>query len=223
MICSIHQPNYIPYIGLFQKIYQSDIFVFYDTAQYTKWDYHNRNKIKWPNGEILLTIPVQLSLWDKINEVIFQAKVLQKHLKTIEQSYKKSQYFDEIHPLISEIYSYETDNLSDFNINAIQKISNYLWCRTKFLTLWELDFDLNNSSTRALVDICKLVWATEYISWSWWKDYIKKTEFEKAHIALQFQDFHHPTYTQLWGEFLPYMSIIDLLFNEGKNSVNFVK
>jgi len=83
MICSIHQPNYIPYLWLFDKINKSDIFVFYDIAQYTKWDYHNRNKIKWPNGEVLLTIPVWVSLWDTINEVKLNKKALQKHIKTI--------------------------------------------------------------------------------------------------------------------------------------------
>jgi hypothetical protein len=201
----------------------SDIFVFYDTAQYTKWDFHNRNKIKWSNGEILLTIPVNVSLWDKINEVTFNKKILQKHLKTIQQSYKKSWYFDEIFPLVSEIYSYDTDRLSDFNINTITSICKYLWCETVFHTLWELDFDLTSSSTDALIDICKLVWASEYISGTWWKTYIQESKFKNVDIWLRFQNFKHRTYEQLWWEFLPYMSIIDLLFNEWKNSITFLK
>jgi hypothetical protein len=223
MICSIHQPNYIPYIWLFQKIYMSDIFVFYDTAQYTKWDYHNRNKIKWANGEILLTIPVNISLWDKINEVSFNNKILKKHLKTIEQAYKKSEYFDEVFSLLQKIYSYDTNNLSDFNINTIISISKYLWITTKFYTLWELDFAFQSSSTQALVDICSLLWADQYLSWSGWKGYIEIHKFSKKNIKIEFQNFENDSYSQLWWDFIPYMSIIDLLFNEGKNSISFLK
>jgi len=223
MICSIHQPNYIPYIWLFQKIYESDVFVFYDTAQYTKWDFHNRNKIKWSNGEILLTIPVNVSLWDTINEVTFNNKILQKHLKTIKQSYKKSEYFLEIFELISEIYSYDTDNLSDFNINAIEKISWYLWFDTKFHTLSKLDFTNKNVSTEALIDICSFLWANKYISWSGWKEYVDISDFKMAGIDIDFQEFELTKYNQLWWDFIPYMSIIDLLFNEWPKSINYLK
>ena len=223
MICSIHQPNYIPYIWLFQKIYQSDVFIFYDTAQYTKWDFHNRNKIKWPNWEILLTIPVHVSLWSRINEVTFQKKVLQKHLKSIEQSYKKAPYFEEIFSLLQEIFSCDTEHLSTFNIYAITKISEYIGCNTKFYTLWELDLGLESSSTHALVDICKFLGANKYISWSWGRDYIDVSLFKKEWIDVEFQEFHSKPYSQLWRYFLPYMSIIDLLFNEGPNSIEFLK
>ncbi len=223
MICSIHQPNYIPYTGLFQKIYQSDIFVFYDTVQYTKWDFHNRNKIKWPNGEILLTIPVHVSLGSKINEVHFNKKILQKHLKTIEQSYKKSPYFEEIFSLLSDIYSYDTDKLSDFNIYTIEKISEYLGFNTQFYTLSELDVNLQTVSTQALVDICKFLWVKKYISWAGWRDYIEVSKFRDADIGLEFQQFDNTPYAQLWWDFIPYMSMVDLLFNEWKSSIEFLK
>jgi len=222
MICSIHQPNYIPYLWLFHKINESDIFIFYDTAQYTKWDFHNRNKIKWSNWEILLTIPVNVSLWDCINGVIFNNKILKKHIKTIDQSYKKSEYYEEVILLIHDIYNFETNNLSEFNINFIEKVSEYIWIETEFKVLSKLDLDLESSSTDALIEICNLVNANEYISWSWWKNYIEEEKFSKAWIKLIYQEFNHPEYKQLWWDFIPYMSIIDLLFNEWKNSINFL-
>ena len=222
MICSIHQPNYIPYIGLFHKINASDMFIFYDNAKYTKWDYHNRNKIKWSNGEILLTIPVHVSLWDTINNVTFNGKILTKHLKTIDKSYKKSEFYEDFFPVLKEIFEYDSNNLSEFNINFIKKISSYIWINTQFKTLSEMDFKLDSSSTDALVDICKLVWANEYISWSWWKSYVEVDKFKDAWIELSFQDFTHPEYKQQWWEFIPYMSIIDLLFNEWRKSINFL-
>lgn len=215
MICSIHQPNYIPYIWLFHKIKQSDIFVYYDAAQYTKGDYHNRNKIKWPNGEILLSLPVSVKFGQTLKETTFDNRILQKHLKTIKESYKKAAFFDENEIFLDEIYSYTGNSLSEFNINTITKISQRLWLQTKFITLSELVENSTSHSTDALIEICNLVGADEYVSGSGWRNYVEEDKFEVAKIILHYQDFHHPVYTQLWGDFIPYMSIIDLLLNEG--------
>ncbi len=222
MICSIHQPNYIPYLWLFNKIKQSDIFVIYDIAQYTKWDYHNRNKIKWPNWEILLTLPVFVNLWQEIKDVKFNNSILKKHFQTIEQNYKKARFYNNYINKIKEIYDYKWDNISEFNIFSIKKICEILWIKTKIIILSEITSVLNSKSSDALVDICKLVWANEYISWAWWKNYIEENKFIDNWIRLSFQDYHHPIYTQLWGEFIPYMSIIDLILNEWENSKNFI-
>lgn len=223
MICSIHQPNYIPYIWLFHKINASDIFVFYDNAQYTKWDYHNRNKIKTSNWEVLLTIPVNVQLWDKINQVKINNKILKKHLKTIEQAYKKSAYFNEIYQIVQDLYSYDWNSLAEFNINIIKKISEYLEINTKFIVLSEIIPELESNSTDALVKVCKAAQSNEYISGSGWKNYVEEEKFSQNNIKLKFQEFAHPKYEQIWGDFIPYMSILDLLFNEWKNSKNFIK
>lgn len=222
MICSIHQPNYIPYLWLFNKIKESDIFVFYDIAQYTKWDYHNRNKIKWSNWEILLSLPVSVSLWQEIKDVKFDNKILKKHLRSIERNYKKAKYYNEYIDKIREIYSYDWDNISEFNINTIKKISEILGIKTKFIVLSDIVEKIDSKSTDALVDICNLVWADEYISWAGWKSYIEENKFSNALIKLHYQDYHHPVYTQLWWEFIAYMSIIDLLLNEWENAKNFI-
>ncbi len=222
MICSIHQPNYIPYLWLFNKIKESDIFVFYDIAQYTKWDYHNRNKIKWSNWEILLSLPVSVSLWQEIKDVKFDNKILKKHLRSIERNYKKAKYYNEYIDKIREIYSYDWDNISEFNINTIKKISEILWIKTRFVVLSDIIEKIYSKSTDALVDICNLVWADEYISWAGWKSYIEENKFSNALIKLHYQDYHHPVYTQLWWEFIAYMSIIDLLLNEWENAKNFI-
>lgn len=222
MICSIHQPNYIPYLWLFNKIKESDIFVFYDIAQYTKWDYHNRNKIKWSNWEILLSLPVSVSLWQEIKDVKFDNKILKKHLRSIERNYKKAKYYNEYIDQIREIYNYTWDDISEFNINTIKKISEILWIKTRFVVLSDIIEKIYSKSTDALVDICNLVWADEYISWAGWKSYIEENKFSNALIKLHYQDYHHPVYTQLWWEFIAYMSIIDLLLNEWENAKNFI-
>lgn len=215
MICSIHQPNYIPYLGLFNKIKMSDVFVFYDIAQYTKWDYHNRNTIKWANWTILLSLPVSVKFWQTINEVKFDNSILQKHLKTIKESYKKSKFYSEIITIIEELYLYKWNNISEFNINCIKKISSSIWLKTNFFATSDIFKSLDTKSTDALISICKYIWASEYISWSGWKKYLEIYKFKNNWLKLTFQDFHHPIYKQLWWDFVPYMSVIDTLFNEG--------
>lgn len=224
MICSIHQPNYIPYLWLFNKIYLSDIFVFYDNAQYTKWDYHNRNKIKWPNWEILLSLPVKVSLGQKINEVTFNGEILQKHRQTIEQSYKRAPYFSDYAEIIkANIYENPERNIAKFNIAMIRFLCQLLWInKTKFIVLSEELPLLQTKSTEALVDICSFLKVDTYLSGAGGKGYIEKEYFEKKNINLKFQNFEHPQYHQLWGDFIPYMSILDLIFNEWPKSIDFI-
>ncbi|GAB0174358.1 MAG: WbqC family protein [Candidatus Altimarinota bacterium] len=215
MICSIHQPNYIPYLGLFHKLAQSDVFVFYDTAQYTKGDYHNRNTIKGPNGPILLSLPAQVKLGQLISEVQFDSRVLPKHLKTIQESYKKSKFFLEVLPIVEQIYAYTGSSLAEFNIVTIKKLVDVLGIKTKLVLLSEISSKLETRSTEALIDICKILGAHVYISGAGGRGYLEPELFVGANIKLEFQHFEHPVYPQLWGEFLPYMSIIDVLFNVG--------
>ncbi|MBB1556972.1 MAG: WbqC family protein [candidate division SR1 bacterium] len=224
MRCSIHQPNYIPYLGLFNKIYLSDIFVFYDNAQFTKGDYHNRNKVKGANGEVLLSLPVKVSLGQKINEVSFDNKILRKHWTTIEQSYKKAPYFNTYGEEIRrKIYETEETNIAKFNIETIIFLSRLIGIeRTSFITLSEILPDLEHSSTKALVDICKEIGSDFYISGAGGRGYVEADLFSDAKIELVFQEYKHPVYSQLWGDFLPYMSILDLIFNEGPNSLSFI-
>jgi hypothetical protein len=203
---------------LYISIQESKTLYFYDTAQYTKWDYHNRNKIKCSNGEILLTIPVQVSLWQKINEVQFDIRILKKHLKTIEQSYKKAPFFDQYFPKIEELYSYSGKSLSEFNILLITELCKIMWIETKFLKLSDILPNLETQSTQALMDICEFIWADSYISWSWGRNYVEEDLFQQASINISYQDFKHPEYYQLWWGFLPYMSILDLIFNEWEKS-----
>lgn len=222
MICSIHQPNYIPYLWLFNKIKQSDVFVIYDIAQYTKWDYHNRNKVKWSNWEVLLTLPVFVNFWQEIKDVRFNNSILKKHFQTIEQNYKKAKFYNDYITKIKEIYDYKWDSISEFNTITIKKICELLWIKTKFIILSDLINSMESKNTDALIDICKLVWATEYISWAGWKNYIEESKFTQAWIILHYQDYHHPNYNQLWWDFIPYMSIIDLILNEWENSINLI-
>ncbi len=222
MLCSIHQPNYLPYLGMFEKIARSDVFVFYDITQYTKNDYRNRNTIKWPNGPILLTLPTFASLSQMIKDTKFDNRILAKHRKTIQSAYQKAPYFEQYKSIFEEIYAYQWDNISDFDIMITKKLCEILWIQTKIVVLSDLVDHLQSKSTDALIEVCKLVGADEYLSGKDGKNYVEMEKFDEAWIKVYFQDYQHPTYSQLWGDFIPYMSVIDLIFNEWPHSLKII-
>ena len=120
-IISIHQPNYIPWLGYFYKIYLSDIFVFLDDAQFSNEGMHTWHYIKTPQGPLRLKIPVNQKLGDKINEVLTRDELnwKQKHLKSIIINYKKSRYFEEIYNDFSVLLLDSYSNLASLNETLI--------------------------------------------------------------------------------------------------------
>ncbi|WP_324171527.1 WbqC family protein [Sulfurimonas sp.] len=215
---AILQPSYIPWIGYFEQIINVDIFVFYDDVQYTKNDWRNRNKIKVLNGSSWLSIPVNSSTSKNINEVLVDdtKNWRVKHLKSLKQFYSKSKYFDEIYPILQNNINSDNNSLSNISINIIKDISKYLKLDTKFYL--SSDLGIGGDKNDRLINICKHFNASSYYSGKAAKNYINKKLFDNNKIELVFQEYEHPSYKQLHGDFLPYLSIIDLLFNYGKNS-----
>ncbi len=222
---AIHQPNYLPWIGYFHKIYNSDIFVFLDDRQYGKNQVANRNKIKTAKGWIYLTVPVlikghfgQLTLDVEIDNHINWRK---KHWKSILFNYKKAHYFDDYSYFFEDLYQKEWEKLSELNEYIIRNIVNILGIKIKFIRSSELD--IKGTSTENLINIVKAVGGDTYLSGIHGKDYMDENKFRENGINLTYQDFHHPTYRQLFGDFIPNMSIIDLLFNEGPKSNDIIR
>lgn len=224
-VLSMHQPNYIPYLGYFYKIAKSDVFVYLDAVQYPRGQsFAARNKIKTPNGVAYLTIPVSIPGGRKgkakYTEVEFaDNKWIDKHLKTIQTSYKKAAHFNEIYPMLEkELKSY--DRFVDLNIGLIERISNYLKIKTERVRLSEILEDFGQK-TQLIIDLCNKMDADTYLSGTGGgKEYNDERMLNDNNISLQYSNFEHPEYSQLWGEFQPYLSIIDLLFNYGPESRN---
>ncbi len=221
----ISQSNYIPWKGYFDNIAQSDVFVVYDEMQYTKNDWRNRNKIKTVDGLQWLTIPViSGTLKKKINETfVLNSQWRLKHWKSIVQSYAKAPYFDEIRAFLEPLYSsHLSDNLSEINLVFIEAVCSYLKIETKIVRSKSLH--LADGKTERLVEICKDYNATVYCSSPIAKNYLVEPLFLKENIGVTYFDYSgYPEYHQLHGEFEHYVSIIDLLFNEGPNASNFMK
>jgi hypothetical protein len=220
MICTVHQPNYLPYLGFFEKASQSDLFILYDTTQFKKNDWQNRNRICTPEGWQWITMPIIHSFGQKILEVKIDVskKPFKNNWSKIQTVYGKAPYFRVYAEMFEKIYKSSYEYISDLNCNLIYAIKSILGLETKFVKSSDLA-PIETKSTRALIDLCKIVGADTYISGSEGKNYLEIDLFKEAGIEVNFQNYKHPEYKQFNNNvFQPYMSIIDLLFNCGNES-----
>ena len=223
---AIMQPTYLPWLGYFDLIDRSDIFVFLDSVQFDKRSWQQRNRIKTPNGELMLTVPVLTKgrFNQNICDVIIDKsqKFEKKHFSSIRLNYKKSKYYELYIQELEKIFNSKISKLTDLNMRLIEWLSLKLGANTKFY--YSSKLDARGSKTELLVNICNEINANHYLSPSGSKRYIDKNNlFVKSGIKLSYQNYKHPTYSQLYGDFIPYMSVIDLLFNEGKKSLELIK
>jgi hypothetical protein len=220
-----HQPQFMPWIGFFNKASMGDIYLIHDVDQYKKETFENRNKIRLKNKEgwDWITVPVSSPNKSKhipIAEMRFaQPNWKRKALKKIELSYGRAPFFKEYFPKIVEIYDFETQSLLEFNVNAIKAFFKILDINIPVYRSSEMiakGHKLEGQSTDAVVSMASWFEADVLVAGVMGKTYLEVEKFEEANCKLVFQDFKHPTYNQHHGEFLPYMSIVDLLFNEGE-------
>lgn len=223
---AIIQSNYIPWKGYFDFIHSVDEFMIYDSVQYTKNDWRNRNKIKTPQGAVWLTIPVlQKSLNQSINETeIANGKWVKKHWSTIKQFYANAPYFNHYKAIFEELYLSHSDTkrLSEVNYSFIKTINELLGITTKitFCT----DYSVSGERSERLVELCKQAGASEYISGPAAKSYLDVSLFEKENIAVKWFDYSgYPEYNQQFPPFDHAVTILDLLFNEGPNATTFMR
>lgn len=217
MIVSIHQPDYISYLGYFYKISKSDIFVFLDDAQFSNDNMHHWNRIKTPQGECRLKIPVEQHLGDAINAVRTkdELKWKQKHLKTIEMNYAKSRFFHKIYPEFQELLLKDYKSLSDMNIEINTWIARKFGFKTEFLK--SSDMLIKSVREERVIDIVKALDGDVYISGHGAKAYQVEEHFTERGVELVYTDYTPIEYEQLWPKvgFLPYMSVLDYIFNHG--------
>lgn len=223
---AILQSNYIPWKGYFDMIAAVDEFILYDDMQYTRRDWRNRNLIKTQQGVQWLTVPVQVKgkYYQKIKDTLIDGSGwAQTHWKTIMQNYRHAPHFDEIAAWIEPLYLTEDyTHLSTFNRRVIEAICKYLGIKTKISNSW--DYTLLEGKTERLVDLCMQTGGTEYISGPAAKDYVEETVFVNHGIKVTWFEYSgYLQYPQLWGEFNHGVTILDLLFNCGKDSPRYMR
>jgi hypothetical protein len=225
---AILQSNYIPWKGYFDLINSVDEIIFYDEMQYTKNDWRNRNKIKTPNGMVWLSIPVHYKFLYQNTQKIKDTLVsdfswAKKHWETISQNYRKSPFFREYKEIIEELYCGKKEShLCEINYKFIRAINKILGIKTKIS--FSTDYKLIDGKTERLVDLVKQAQGTEYISGPAAKEYIEEKVFEDADVKLTYMDYSgYPEYNQLYPPFQHGVSILDMIFNCGRETTKYMR
>ncbi|MBN1493687.1 MAG: WbqC family protein [Candidatus Omnitrophica bacterium] len=228
MICAIHQPQYMPWLGYFDKIDKADVFILLDDVQFKKNEWQNRNKIRTAQGWQWITVPVLHDFGQKINTVHIDnnKKWRHDHLRAIELSYGKAPYYGRYKDFIDELYKTEWFSLAKLNTFIIDKIVGFLGIGTKLVLA--SDFNIQAESTQRLIDLCRAVGADTYLAGADGHKYMDVELFRSSGIVMQTQQYEHPVYPQLWCKkdgsgFVSHMAIIDVLFNHGDKSLEIIQ
>ena len=218
-----HQPQYLPWLGFFDKLARADVFVLLDNVQFKKNEWQNRNRIKTAAGWQWITVPVKHKFPQTIAEVGVNeaAPWRRKHRAALEANYGKAPYFDAIHRPIADLLDREWSHLAPLNLELIRSLASALGIETP--TVLGSEVRAREDPTLRLVDLCLELGADVYLSGAGGHEYLDAVAFESAGIEVRLQAYEHPTYPQLYGDFEPYMSVVDLLMNCGRESASIIE
>lgn len=224
MILSVHQPHYIPWLGYVDKIARSDCFIFLDEVQYKPREFQNRNLIRAPKGGQWLTVPVlnKGRSRQKIKDVAVDNTQhwQQRHAHALKSCYAAAPFFAEHEGFLREVYACQWERLSALNIFMIKYVLTYLGIKTPLYL--ESEIKTAARGTERIIELCGAMRCDAYLSGAGGRAYLDEDAFRRAGITLVYQEFSHPVYRQLFASsgsgFIPNMSVLDLLFNEGARS-----
>ena len=221
------QPYFFPYIGYFHLITSVDEFVIYDNIQYTKKGWINRNRILSNGEDKILTIPIKkdsdyLNIQDRIIADSW-SKDKNKLLNTINNSYKKSPQFNNIFPIVHECLSSLEVNLFKFILNSLTILNSYLEIKTKIITSSDISIDHSLKSQDKVMAICKNLKATTYVNAIGGQELYNVEDFSNKDIKLKFVKSNPLVYKQYKNEFIPWLSILDvLMFNKRQDITDYL-
>jgi len=224
---TILQPGYFPWLGFFNQMWLSDVFVFLDDVQYDRRGWRNRNKVKSINGSIWLTVPViqkgrfRQDLKDTLIDNSHQWAI--KHIRTLEFNYRSAKFFECIFTEIESILTQGFEFLVDLDIAIID--AHRKWLGLEPIQIFRSSDIVvkDNDKTGRLVEICRSIGINEYISGPLCRNYLDINRFSEAGINVFLHEYKHPNYNQINGTFLPFLSTIDLIFNEGPQSLQILQ
>jgi hypothetical protein len=204
----------------------ADVLVVYDDMQYTRRDWRNRNLVKTDRGLQWLTIPVEVKgkFEQRIRDVVISDPKWQRsHLGVLKQAYAKAPYFDWLYPLLERTYAELTNaSLTEVNVALLRWLCSLLGIRTTFQYSWE--YELHEERTQRLVNICRDLKATKYLSGPAAKTYMEEALFTEAGIQVSYMDYSgYPEYEQFYPPFEHGVSILDLLFHTGPQALQYMK
>lgn len=219
MIVAAHQPNYLPWLGYFAKIASADVFVFLDDVQLPQGrSYVYRTKIHSPSGGTWLSVPIQREGRPLIAEVRFaDGDWRRRHQSTLRHTYRRAQFFEPVMGLVDEIFDFETDSLSQFNMRAVTKLATFLGLSCRFER--SSAFGVGTSGDDRIIDLVGAVGGSVYLSGAGGQNYQHEEKFDAAGIELRVREYQPRPYAQCQGGFVPGLSLLDALFNLGRDAV----
>ncbi len=220
MRVSIHQPCYIPYLGIFYKIWQSDKFVFLDDVQYSNGYVFDWNRLKTPQGECRLKVPTAKVFGQKLTEISTKDFLgwKEKHLKTIQMNYKKASHFNEVFSDFSDCILMNYGSLAELNIATMKLfIDKFGWNIPIYKSS---DMNINTKAEARVIEIVKQVGGDTYLSGIGGRNYQSEEHFKNVGIRLLYTNFKPLEYQQQWGNFLPNMSVLDYCMNQGYSKID---
>jgi len=217
MKVAIMQPYFFPYIGYFQLIAASDVFVLHDDVQYIKGGWVNRNRILFNDAARMITFPVHKDAYDlpiKARNYVESDKARKDIINLIKQSYAKTPYYRHVFPLLEELMMFEETNVARFNENLIRRITEYMGLNRKIISSSDMEKDNSLAGESRVLDICKRLGATHYFNPIGGTELYHRDAFLQCGITLRFLESQNERYDQGKGTWLPFLSIIDvLMFN----------
>lgn len=224
MKVAIHQPQYLPWLGHFAKLAAADCWIFLDTVQYEKNGWQNRNRVKTPRGAQWLTVPVQAPLGTLIRDVVIDGAQPwgRKHSQALRVNYARAPHFARYFPDLERLLSRPWRLLADLNVEVTRFLGEALGCSPRMVRASELPAGRTDPTAR-LLDLCRAAGADTYLAGQEGARYLALDQFQAGRIAVLGQEYQHPTYAQLHGDFLPFLSVVDLLLNHGESSLQILR
>jgi hypothetical protein len=214
------QPGYLPWLGFFDQLNRADVFVYYDDVQYDKHGWRNRNRIKTQDGPQWLTVPVRhgdagfLRIVDV--EIDGRTPWARKHVASVRQAYARAPFLKRYMPALEELLERKWERLVDLDLACAALIAGWFGLDRRIERSSALGID--GSRSERLVNVCRRFGASRYVSGDAAKGYLDVAAFEAHGITVEWQGYPHPTYPQLHGPFVPYLSALDLVLNCGSDA-----
>lgn len=227
MKVAIHQPHYLPWLGYFAKWASADLFVFLDTVQYEKNGWQNRNRIKTPDGPRWLTVPVKAHLGMTVSVVPIDTSQpwRARHLRSIENAYAKAPRWSRYRDALQGFYAREWERLAPLAVDSARWLADALGVSTPVRLASDLAVSdgPRPDATARLVAICRAVGADTYLAGRDGARYLDAEQFAAAGIVVSTQRYEHPVYGQGGGEFVPFLSALDLLLMQGDEALRILR
>ncbi len=225
MRIAVLQPGYLPWLGFFDQEMSVDTFVIYDDVQYDRRSWRNRNRLKTPDGPVWITVPVEQK--GKFDQIIRDVRIdntrpwRKKHLGTVETFYKKAPYFETLFPEFRDLIDRDWEYLWRLDVALIEWLNRVIGIDTPLILA--CDLEVRGEKSERLLNICKKLGADEYYSGAAARHYLDVGMFDKAGIEVYYQEYVHPTYPQLHGEFISHLSALDLVMIAAPETLRIIR